>query len=408
VAPPYRPSRKRPVDPVGAGRAGDYSPVPPYSPPIHGTPSRNSITPGQIGKGVLKATDAATDPVGTAAKLYGKIPVKKASVPKPHSGAGFRDANLAPKAKPKPKAAVAPAVTRKPSPKPKATVLPASHPAQPSSPTPVTKAAVPTVKSTVPKTNRMKPLPATTDRPTGRATAASPRPAAAPPVAAPPSVDAQVAALLAPQYKVLSTQEQQRETALRQFADAMVAQLKGVPGQVQSDYQTAQNAISGYAQTAANGLAAANPNAQTQALLQAIGAPQAQQDAVTAHNNDVFGGGAGVLYAREGMLPAQQTASDQASALLYARSLPAIAALSGIQGLRQFQNQDAVARQQLAAQAPDLTLKLRQQRAQNTQANLDYQLKQAALGPERAGARAQDTAAAVHEQRDADEAADGC
>lgn len=123
--------------------------------------------------------------------------------------------------------------------------------------------------------------------------------------------------------------------ALSDFTDQIMRYIGAIPGQAAGSYNEAINATNNLAQTAATGLANLNPQAQNDALLSAIGAPDAQKAAIAAQNQQAFGGGGATLYQTSGAIPAAQIASDKANQLAFYQGLPAVAGLQGTQALKQ-------------------------------------------------------------------------
>jgi hypothetical protein len=178
--------------------------------------------------------------------------------------------------------------------------------------------------------------------------------------------------LQAGQYAALDNQDSRRTAALNSFTQAVLAQLQGGPAQVGGFYDNAAAATNGFAQTAAAGLANANPNQGDQQLLAAINAPAAQRAQLQNQLANTFGGGAAVLYKQDGAIPGTALEAGKAAAQTYARSLPSITALAGQQGLTSMLSQSNAARDQLRAQAPALNLQIEQARS-------DAAIKQAGL-----------------------------
>src|SRR5439155_9857215 len=112
--------------------------------------------------------------------------------------------------------------------------------------------------------------------------------------------------------------------------------IQQVPGQVQADYERGIGQQAGLAKLSADALLAANPNPQAQNDLAAIGAPQAQRDAIAKVNQAVFGGGAAGLQYTGGTIPGTQLSEDEGARLAFARALPSIAKASGDKMLSEF------------------------------------------------------------------------
>lgn len=136
--------------------------------------------------------------------------------------------------------------------------------------------------------------------------------------------------LYAPQEQALARQQQARVGTLQNLVQSILANL----GRPQPDvYGAAAHDAVSAANGAAQTLQRVNPNASTQAMLQAIGAPQSQQDQVGQQNANTFTGGAALDQYLGGALPAGVFAQDQAARQTYLHSLPATVGLAAIQGL---------------------------------------------------------------------------
>lgn len=215
-------------------------------------------------------------------------------------------------------------------------------------------------------------------KPTPEKAATPTRVTASPPAQAPGGVfgglspQQIVQQLQAGQYAALDNQDARRTAALNSFTQAVLAQLQGGPAAVGGYYDNAAAATNGFAQTAAAGLANANPNQGDQQLLAAINAPGAQRAQLQNQLANTFGGGAAVLYKQNGAIPGTALEAGKAAAQTYVRSLPSITALAGQQGLTSMLSQSNAARDQLRAQAPALNLQIEQARS-------DAAIKQAGL-----------------------------
>lgn len=153
--------------------------------------------------------------------------------------------------------------------------------------------------------------------------------------------------LYAPLQQAQTAQQAQRLTALQ----ALLGQVNADIQKPSVDYYgaaatDATNAANGAAQS----LAAANPNAATQAMLRAIGAPQAQQDQVGQQNQTVFGGQGALQQYVSGALPASVFAADAQAHGDYLKSLPLQLAGIGAQGVAQLGAQAAKENQALGLQ----------------------------------------------------------
>ncbi len=136
--------------------------------------------------------------------------------------------------------------------------------------------------------------------------------------------------LYAPLQAQLAQQQQARTGTLKALVGSILQHLSApqpdVYGAAAQDQTAAAN---GAAQT----LQRVNPNAQTQAMLQAINAPGSQQAQVGQQNANTFGGGGALDQYVGGALPAGVFAQDQAARQTYLNSLPAIVGQSAIMGL---------------------------------------------------------------------------
>lgn len=133
----------------------------------------------------------------------------------------------------------------------------------------------------------------------------------------------------------LSDFQHSQNQDLEAFTNRLLGYITGIPQQVGANYDQMINTTNNLAQTAATGLANLNPNPGVQADLAAIGAPQAQRDALAAQNQQVFGGGAATLYDTSGKIPATQMAENKNSTLDFYAGLPAVFGLQGVQALKQ-------------------------------------------------------------------------
>lgn len=141
------------------------------------------------------------------------------------------------------------------------------------------------------------------------------------------------------QFAPIQAQQAQAQQARVQGLNNLVGSILAALNQHHPDaYGAAAHDAVAAANGAAQTLNRVNPNASTQAMLQAIGAPAAQQEQVGAQNNNTFAGGGALLQYTQGALPAGVFAQDQAARNTYLRSLPATVGLSALQGLGQFAN----------------------------------------------------------------------
>lgn len=163
-------------------------------------------------------------------------------------------------------------------------------------------------------------------------------------------------ALLAPQHTALDQQERNRQQAITQFTAELIRVLGGQPAAIEQDYN---NAIAQQAALAAEsraGLQAASPDAQVQADLAAIGAPDAQREALARQLGNVFGGGGATLFETGGRIPGAALAADKAAELGFARTLPSVVGLQGQQNLATMLAQIAQERERVNATRPGLLL----------------------------------------------------
>ena len=176
--------------------------------------------------------------------------------------------------------------------------------------------------------------------------------------------------------------EAQREALIKSLTTGLQGDLSGVAGQVQGDYDRAFAATTGLASAGQQAISAGAPtqNAQMEADLRAIGAPQEQIDQLRAKNQAIYGGGAATIFGREGVLPGTDLASQGAAASAYARSLPAIAGMQGqaqltavIRAAQENEQKIADARALIAAKAPQVLTQIQNDRiaAEQKQAVID-------------------------------------
>lgn len=195
----------------------------------------------------------------------------------------------------------------------------------------------------------------------------------------------------AQQRAALEARQAAQREAFKQISGQLLGMLSGVPAQINADYDRAIAETTGLSQAAAQGLANANPNPETLANLQAINAPQQQIDAVSAQNQNVFGGGAGVLNFLGGTVPAQGLVANRAAESAYARTLPFASAANANQYLSRLLSQQA--QQQLAidqalakirsdatSQAYDILNQLQSQKMAQQRFQADQQYRRSTLG----------------------------
>lgn len=196
-----------------------------------------------------------------------------------------------------------------------------------------------------------------------------------------------VNAALAP---ILASLKQQETTAglanLRQqdslssFTRGILDYLKGAPAAIQSDYQGAVDQTRNLAQASADQLLKSNPNSLNQADLAAIGAPQEQRDALAAQNQNVYGGGASVLFKTAGAIPATAFAEDKAAASAFANSLPSIQGLAATQAFQRLLAQQGEGMAKFAAQRAEIEGK-RPGLLLDAQSQIDKQASASAKAP---------------------------
>ena len=181
-----------------------------------------------------------------------------------------------------------------------------------------------------------------------------PKPKALPPLTPQQQATRAVNQSLAPVYAQQNTSASRQNNAITAFTQAIISQLQGMPAQVQGDYNQAIQGQSQLAQNAADALRNANPNQQDQTLLNAIGAPQAQHDALTSQNANVFNGGAAVGQYTNGVLPMDSLRSQGLAATELARLQPGFQGLRGQQALGAALAQQSDARGKIDAMRPGL------------------------------------------------------
>jgi hypothetical protein len=169
---------------------------------------------------------------------------------------------------------------------------------------------------------------------------------------------APVLADLKTQGVTLSGNQADQRTQLAGFTKELIGYLKGTPAAITGDYRHAVNETDRLAQQSAAAYRSANPNAQIQADLRSIRAPAAQRAELVDLNRQAYGTGAARLYQSGGAIPATMFAQDQAAASAFARSLPAIQALSGTQAFRQLLSAQAGDTANLAGQRAAATAKV--------------------------------------------------
>lgn len=206
----------------------------------------------------------------------------------------------------------------------------------------------------------------------------------------PPSPTAQAAAIVAPQYKALDYAQQRaaaqglkQQAALTAARDALIQQLQAGVAPAGQVYDAAIQQQQALAQAGAAGLAAANPNAQIQESLRAIGAPQEQQAQLAGLTQGAFPGQGAVLNVSQGTVPGASLAAQKSAAQQFLAGQPLIAGLSGDQSLRALAEASQAQRDKylegrmgIAAQIPQLATQLQQQRVENAQADRAFRFQQ--------------------------------
>ena len=130
-----------------------------------------------------------------------------------------------------------------------------------------------------------------------------------------------------------ASQQQARKRAILAFTQAMLAALKGVPGEIGGYYDAALSQSDQLARSAAAGLAAGTPSTGDQAALAAINAPEAQRQQLSGQEQAVYAGGAGLLYDVHGAIPGAALAASKAAQQGFATNLRDVIAAQGQQGL---------------------------------------------------------------------------
>lgn len=159
---------------------------------------------------------------------------------------------------------------------------------------------------------------------------------------------------LAGQYQQETQSNTAANQAMQRFTTQLMQAVAPIGGQISQDYQSAAGQVGSLATAAANSLRAANPNDQEQQLLQAVGAPDSQQQQIAGQLSNTFNGGAAVGQYLNGVLPVTGLEAQRLADATVARSLPAIEGLRGQQALALQGYNDAQARQKIAAQGPAL------------------------------------------------------
>lgn len=181
---------------------------------------------------------------------------------------------------------------------------------------------------------------------------------------------------LAPLYTAQGTQATQQNAAITSLTKAIIAQLQPAAGQIGGEYDQAIGQQTNLANSAADRLAAANPNTQDQALLSAINAPDAQRAALAAQNSAAFNGGAAVGSYVGGVLPVSSLQSQKLAGMGLAHQMPAIEGLRGQQALSAALASQSVDRAKIDAMRPDLLQKYQASEVAAQNAQVAQQQKQ--------------------------------
>ena len=142
-----------------------------------------------------------------------------------------------------------------------------------------------------------------------------------------------------------------------QFNRGQQQLLSQLPSQIADIYKSGIATDTQLAQSTANALQAANPNAANQAALTALGAPAAQQQVVAEENQAGYGGGGSVLQGF-GNLGAQTLNQQMLASQAYAKQIPALVSIQGQQALSNYEAQQSAAIAKVLAQQPGLVAKL--------------------------------------------------
>jgi len=186
----------------------------------------------------------------------------------------------------------------------------------------------------------------------------------APPPTGPSAAELAVNAALAPLLLSLRNQqtEQDRIQAderqqLSGFTREFLGYLGMGPGQVSGIYGPAVQSIGSFAQQAAAGQSASNPNPQIQADMQAINAPAEQQAQVGAGVDAAYPGAAAVLLATGGTIPQAMMQGQAKSAGDYAGMLPGIQSLASLNAFKSLMFKQMTDRTRLQSQLQELQAK---------------------------------------------------
>jgi hypothetical protein len=202
-------------------------------------------------------------------------------------------------------------------------------------------------------------------------------------------VDQQLAPLYLANDQELQAQqqfEQQRAAMIQAMTGGIMGQLGQLAPAVSSDYQGFVDRTNAAGRESGAALATATTDPQIKADLAAIGAPAEQVQQISDQNQNIFQGGGAVLSHVGGTVPAAAIAAEGAAQTAYARKLPAIAGLQGVQMLQSMLQEAATQRQQIsgeraqiAARAPSLLQDILSSRASQAAKTRALDLEEAAL-----------------------------
>lgn len=192
----------------------------------------------------------------------------------------------------------------------------------------------------------------------------------------------QAAAIIGAQYAPIdyamvraAQQTAKEQAALQQARKALVQQLQAGVRPAGQAYDAAIGQQQALAQAGADLLSRLNPNAEVQASLAGINAPQGQRQALANQMQAQFPGQGGVLNIEQGTIPGASLAAQKAAQQQFLAGLPTVAALAGEQSLRGLlaraaESRDKLLEQRLAAagRIPELALTIANQRAAAAQA----------------------------------------
>lgn len=139
-----------------------------------------------------------------------------------------------------------------------------------------------------------------------------------------------------PSLQALYAQGQQGVNTINQFNQGAQQDLQGLQQQIGGYYNNAIGLQGKISNAIGSSLASQTPNAQDQADLRGIGAPQAQQQAVGATNQAGYGLGGAVL-SGIGNLGASRLAAQKANNLSYAAQIPSLLSTQGQQGISSYE-----------------------------------------------------------------------